>query len=337
MLQHCSLSFRNALFGVLAVLTVPGWANSQLSSGSLTIDDETISQSIVDTYGKSFIARKEYCPPVSDRFALDSFVRNVLIARQSKNDEIESRNRMLEKAIQPLLEKIEKLEILVEKNVENEHIAQVYKKQIQRTELDIKELERQSEEYYERRTWFSIRSSLYDRLERLQDATDADKNYLVSMMGFVDLYTDKLRASIKNEMAQKRYERLIEEKDERLVDVYSFRYRNLTLTANDDSTIEMATDFLKNDIHKEPKNTGLEYYKNVAPNVHIRRGPASSRHRWSQLNNVEAVKENPSAVVVGDVFVEKDIERTVGGIDAYRLTYIDEIKHYPLILSLIHI
>ena len=103
----------------------------------------------------------------------------------------------------------------------------------------------------------------------MQDASDADKNYLVSMMGFVDLYTDKLRASITNEMAQKRYERLIEEKDERFVDVYLFRYRILFLSATDDSTIEMATDYLRERSNEEPKKSVYRAMKNIAPNIYL--------------------------------------------------------------------
>jgi len=178
-LQCQAMSLRNALFIVLVVLIVPGGANSQVSDSRLAIDGETIPQSIVDAYGKSFFARNEYCPPNSDRFVLDSFVRNVLLARQSKIDEIELRKKIFEKAIKPLLEKIERIELLVKKNAAHDQISQVYKKQVQRIALDIKELERQSEKYYKYRTRFSINSSLYNQLRILPDASEADKDYLV--------------------------------------------------------------------------------------------------------------------------------------------------------------
>ena len=217
---------------LLATILTACWlsfGSSEVIADQLVIDQEIVPLSIVEAYGKSTIERRDYCPPVSDKYVLDTFIRDALIARKSSAFELAQYTNTLELTLQPLLLEIEKLHGLISSNYSNHDAIEIYRKQIRRIESDIDNVVLDSHRNFRRYTQFS--GTRFDRLNALHNLSIEDKYHIKKIIGYADLHKSKIRDGISDAVIQQHYDKLVEKKDKRLVNVHVFKHRSLYLSS----------------------------------------------------------------------------------------------------------
>jgi len=310
-----STTFLALLFGTLNIV----------QSAPLLIDNEEVPLSAVDVFAKSIIKRTDYCPPVSDKFALDTFVRQLLLARKSETEEKEDRDERIQRAVKPHVEKLNKAKSSLDRQRDNKGVARVYKKQISRITTDIELIKDKHNQDFQSRTHFRVSS--HNRLKQLDTASESDKQLVARMTGLVNLYAQQIRSDITGDVVQQYHEQLVQLKDKRIVDVHLFEHRSLYLTSNDTTTIDLAAEFLRKNAN-DASSSGL--LMTGIPGVLVT--PDNGRTHWSRLDSFDTVKTDPGALNAGSTIVEKANHPSFARVgEVYVLTYIYDKKYYQVV------
>lgn len=272
-----------------------------------------------------------YCPPLSDQFVLDSFVKQQLLANKSDAEKQTILDQSLQPALKPHLDKLEKLHQLIKQESNDKRVGNVYKKIIARTNDEIKKIKR----HHKLESKRAHRPSRHHqrRLRATTDVSAADKNYIRAMLGKVSHYTQHIKSSITDEDVETYYQLLVQKKDKRLVDVHLFKYRHLLLTSIDQQTVDRATDLLIKD--ERPPGMSDQFSLLITPEG-SRLIPGAQRSDknplWSTLDTFDQVQKDPSKITAGSTLLEN--AGPIGGpyLQSYRLLYIYDKKIHPLIL-----
>lgn len=315
---------------IVASTTMP-LSVTTLCASPLVIDNESVPLSVVDAFGRTMFDSDSYCPPLSDQFVLDSFVKQQLLANKSDAEKQTILDQSLQPALKPHLDKLEKLHQLIKQESNDKRVGNVYKKIIARTNDEIKKIKR----HHKLESKRAHRPSRHHqrRLRATTDVSAADKNYIRAMLGKVSHYTQHIKSSITDEDVETYYQLLVQKKDKRLVDVHLFKYRHLLLTSIDQQTVDRATDLLIKD--ERPPGMSDQFSLLITPEG-SRLIPGAQRSDknplWSTLDTFDQVQKDPSKITAGATLFEN--AGPIGGpyLQSYRLLYIYDKKIHPLIL-----
>jgi len=112
-MNYTSISLRVIQFVVLNLLIIFGLECVYAKQYYLSIEDRQYHRSTVDAYGKTMLPYRDYCPPHSDQYVLESFIQAVLIADESKKVGLEQYKKSVDIARQPFFAEIEKINIAI--------------------------------------------------------------------------------------------------------------------------------------------------------------------------------------------------------------------------------
>lgn len=331
------LPIRLALLAALAMTVQTIYADQQ-PPDQLQIGNEIFTFAIVDAHGRATLSRAELCPPASDSFVIDQFVKDVLMARKSEINEITIRDAAFAKSVQPLRDRQENIKRFLTKQPANSRISEIYKKQISRIQSEIDAAQLQTSDDYERKLRNLLRPN--NRVNRLKAVSDLDKIDLARMKNYASLYAEHIRETISDTDLQNRYKKLVKNKDERLVNVHFFKFRTAFVSSNDKHTIADITDYLKDETTIQTYSstgdgslstgTSVRYPTNMLISAHTIQGsPHWSRHK----PNLATIIENPESTKVGSTLVFEAVKQKFhdGDYDIYRVIYISDKAFYPLI------
>jgi len=309
------LGIRKAI--LVSLLAYVGLGVLHANQDSLTINNEQFSLSTVDAFGKTHVPRPQYCPPISDKYLLDTFINMALEANEALAKETRQYEQVLDTALQAYQSEINKIEQFKANAPLIPLITDIYDAQIKRAEAKMEELTGQLNEDFNVRTQFSIQ--LLNRIENIEDVSEDEKQILANLKGLATLHRNYIRSRITDETVEQRYHEMVIDKDRSVVDVYVFEHRSLTLLSNDENVITSAVDFLKS----ETKTS------EVPGGILMNSFTLDRRNNWSQLAWSDEVNKDPSKLTAGSFLLTKlDTRLPNYEADLYKITYVFSREHY---------
>jgi len=156
---------------------------------------------------------------------------------------------------------------------------------------------------------------------------------VTSLEGFNSLFHEQVRSRITNEMVRQRYAEMVENKDKRVYDVSFFLSSSIPLLSNDELSINRGVEFAKSIANgngiKNAKSIGKGSSNYVrTPDGFVLPGGTS----WSRLTHSKEVQKDPANIKIGARIIEKyDPGMLSDDRQFYKLTYILDKKHYPVL------